>query len=277
MPARVVPSMPQGISKEANARTIWLSPRQGLLKARSPRATASYLDPCDLRSLSLNDRLIRTLNHWVGRYAAFAQGLPYSYKPEDCVEFPLESFNAEGQFIAEEITRSLDEGWLVIFTPIVRDQFLHVSRLMDLHGYRYNAEPRLEAWGDGTPILRDEPDEYFPGRWVRFMFDHCSSCLWDRADCGSTIEGLPIPAALSQELEAEIDILRDAWEDWDFNDGRPAELSPAHLAQRMAFAAAGLAIARKLKAALPEDWTVVYFDIDRAARRALRAEFEYRI
>jgi len=254
MPARVLPLRPQGLSKDAHAKTVWLSPGRGLLKARSPQAVATFLDPCDPHAPKLDDGLKRTLNHWVGRYTAFAQGLPYSYKPEDCVEFPLDSFNAEGQFIAEEIARSLDASWLVIFTPIERDKFLHVSHLMDLHDLRYNATPRAEAWGDGTPILRDEPDEDFPGRWVRFMLDHCSSCLWDRAGYGSTVEGLPIPAALSQELEAEIDILRDAWEEWDFNDGRPAELSPAHVAQRMAFASAGLAIAHKLKAALPDDF-----------------------
>jgi hypothetical protein len=87
---------------------------------------------------------------------------------------------------------------------------------------RKHAAPRRKAWGDGPPILRDGADEDFPGRWVRFMLDHSSSCLWDVADCGTVAEALPIPADLAAPLEAEIDALRD-------------------------------------------DWTVVYFDIDRAA------------
>lgn len=47
--------------------------------------------------------------------------------------------------------------------------------------------------------------------------------------------------------------------------------------ERALLSAAGLGIAYRIKQALPDDWTVVYYDIDLAARRGWRPGFEYRI
>lgn len=195
------------------------------------------------------------------------------------MEFPLESHNAEGLFIAGEVAQCLDDSWIVKFTPLERKNYFHVSWLCDRYNCLYNAQPRLTHWGDGTPIAAEAAvaDDAFLGRWVRFMFDHCSSCLWDAAGSEGSLDELPVDPSTAEALGAEIDALRIAWEDWDFEDSMRPKYTPDYLARRLEFAEAGLAIARKIKAALPDDWTVAYVDIERAARRGIRSAFEYRV
>ncbi|MEO0031656.1 MAG: hypothetical protein RIS94_1414 [Pseudomonadota bacterium] len=272
MPAKVVQQTPRNIDEAQMANTVWVSVRGGLLKARWPRP-GTLLDPVEPARLGFNDGLAHHIAHWAKRYEAFREGLPYGYAPEHCIEFPLETFNAEGAIIAGEVAHALGDTWLVVFAPLERKDHLHVSKLLDT----LNAQ-KLPSAFRGQPLPSGEvADEEFPGKWVRFMFDHCSGCLWNSQGMSDTAEGLPIDPTVASALADEIAVVSRAWEDWDFEESMRPQSTPEHLAQRKAFAEAGLALAYKVKAVLPADWTVVYFDIERAARRGLHSEFEYRI
>lgn len=274
MPARLITSPEYEVPEAAMAKTVWLSAHSGLERPRSARS--GFLDPFDPATIGIEDDLVRHIAHWVRRYTSFGEGLPYGHAPEDCVEFPVESHNGEGETIAREVARALDDDWVVRFRPLQRKNHYHVSRLLSL---RDSVPTKLRTWGDGTPILADTPneDESFPGKWVRFMFDQSASCLWDATGASDVIEELPVAPAVAQALAKEIDVLYERWERWDdveiFGKSRP----PDYLVERRQLAEAGLAIAKRIKAALPDDWTVVYFDEERAARRVTRSAFEYRV
>lgn len=108
-------------------------------------------------------------------------------------------------------------------------------------------------------------------KWVRVMCDYWTEAVW--AKNGEPAEAIHLPisvALLTRLLE---------WQEWydrecPYDDDRPWAVD--------AFSAEGEAIARALKAELPE-WTVVYFHEAKAARIAAagrdadRSTFEYEI
>lgn len=257
---------------------LFLSVGGGLCKVTAGGLLQPYTDG-ELIEHGLEDALLDQARRWSECYTTFAALLPIGYKPEDCVEFELESHNAQGIRIALEAAQALDETWCVMFEALKRKQYMHLSYLKQLRNNQMQLRRRFNEWGDGTAIMdRDSSDdERFAQRWIRFLFDHCSSCLRDVSGTEDGLETLPIDPAIASQLEEEIDALRQRWEDWDFEDSMRPRFTPAFLEERQAYAREGLAIARKLKAALPSDWTVVYFDIDRAARFSQRSEFEYAI
>ena len=105
-------------------------------------------------------------------------------------------------------------------------------------------------------------------KWVRILADNSADGVWDIEGCGCCADDLPIPAAL-------IDRIR-AWQAWYDRDENGWGLFKGDVD---AFAAEGLAVARAVKAALP-DWTVVYFDEAArvgAAEGAAREVFEYEV
>lgn len=277
MPAKLVLHPPGPSSDKQWAQTILLG-NQGLIIAK-PGGSGIAFTGEDMARIGLGEELIRRITQWTQRYAAAREGLPYGYTPEDCVEFRVERHNREGQSLATGVAKALHDPWQVVFMPNERKKYLHKSLLRDLCGNLYNAQPRLTEWGDGTPIMPERlaSEDDFPGHWVRFMFDQSSSCLWDASGFTSTTEGFPIEPVLASALEDEIDALRSSWEDWDFEDAMHPRFTPEYLAERLRFAQSGLAMAQKIKAVLPDDWTVVYFDIERAAHSAVRGKFEYRV
>ena len=81
-------------------------------------------------------------------------------------------------------------------------------------------------------------------------------------------DDLPVPAALVERIRA--------WQAWYDRDENSWGLFGGDV---VAFSAEGLAIAKAVKAVLP-DWTVVYFDEAKSARRekdADRSAFEYEV
>ncbi len=102
-------------------------------------------------------------------------------------------------------------------------------------------------------------------RWVRLMAVFGSEGVWQMDGTEGMLDDLPVPAA----LRARIDAWQAHYDDHDDMDEAAPELDVAR------FAAEGLAIARAVKAALP-DWTVVYHDEAKAraglSREACEAE-----
>jgi hypothetical protein len=79
------------------------------------------------------------------------------------------------------------------------------------------------------------------------MCDVCADGVWDVEGASSCADDLPITLALVARIRA--------WQDW-YDRDYDEEDGPF---DRAAFAAEGLAIARAVKAELP-DWTVLYLD-----------------
>ena len=120
-----------------------------------------------------------------------------------------------------------------------------------------------QCWGDGTPIRDYEGDGLWGAdpayRWVRVMPDIFADGVWDVSGCSRACDELPIPETLVARTRA--------WQQWYDDEDRKIE-APAGPEDSTdwdiaGFGAEGLAIARAMKAALPEDWTVVYHDISR--------------
>ncbi len=110
----------------------------------------------------------------------------------------------------------------------------------------------------------------FSDRWVRVMADYAADGVWDSEGYAHTPDDLPLSDGLRADIRAWA-----AWYDRDCEDGMP-DPKPFPLDD---FAAQGLALARRVKAALP-DWTVIYHDEEKAARvrwEHHRAAFEYEI
>lgn len=109
-------------------------------------------------------------------------------------------------------------------------------------------------------------------RWVRVMADYLSTGLWGPSGASVEVERVPMSDALKARL-AE-------WCDWyEFNeDYLPAE-ARKHAFDHEKFSAAGLELAKAIKAELP-DWTIVYFDefkMMNTKSRADRSQYEYEV
>lgn len=83
--------------------------------------------------------------------------------------------------------------------------------------------------------------------WVRIMCDCGAEGVWNRAGTCVDLEELPVDDALRRRIRD----WQEVYDAHDDVDGPPLDVGP--------FAAEGLAIARAVKAQLP-DWTVVYYD-----------------
>jgi hypothetical protein len=89
-------------------------------------------------------------------------------------------------------------------------------------------------------------------RFVKVMADHTSTGLWDSQGVSEETSFVPMSAPLLARLGAWC-VWYETNEDYKSPDERRAEFDYA------GFSAEGLAIAKAIKAELP-DWTVVYFD-----------------
>jgi hypothetical protein len=106
-----------------------------------------------------------------------------------------------------------------------------------------------------------DDDSFAAERWVRIMCDYSAEGVWHKDGSGDSAAELPVDAALIER------ILRwQAWYETALDENFDVD----------AFSAEGLAIAKAVKAALPE-WTVVYFDEARADLDAPRDTYEYEI
>ena len=108
--------------------------------------------------------------------------------------------------------------------------------------------------------------------WVRVMAEYSSDGLWSRDGLMMSRRDLPVSRAL-RERHAEWCLWYEQSEFFFGPEQRTAVFDVE------AFAAEGLAIARAVKAELP-DWTVVYYDEAAAQRAGLDAPrwvFEYAV
>lgn len=116
--------------------------------------------------------------------------------------------------------------------------------------------------------MTHEDNELIAHKWVRILADSSAEGVWEIGGGGTTADALPVPAALIQRIRA--------WQAWYDRDEDKWGLFRGDV---VAFSAEGLAIARAVKAALP-DWTVVYLDsaaAERAEEGGPRAAFEYEV
>ena len=113
-------------------------------------------------------------------------------------------------------------------------------------------------------------DSFGVERWVRIMADYSADGVWHRDGCSGDADGLPV----GKDLVARI----RTWQSW-YDASAPTSADDASDWDSAAFAAEGLAIARAVKAELP-DFTVIYFDEHRARfadPKGSRSAFEYEI
>ena len=103
-------------------------------------------------------------------------------------------------------------------------------------------------------------------RWGRVMAVYGSEGVWQMDGTEGMLDDLPVPPALRDRIEAW-QALYDAHDDMD-------EEAPVLDVAR--FAAEGLALARAVKAALP-DWTVIYHDEAKSKRGLAREACETEI
>ena len=103
-------------------------------------------------------------------------------------------------------------------------------------------------------------------RWLRIMAVYGSEGVWQMDGTEGMLDDLPVSKALRDRLDAW-QAIYDEHDDMD-EDAPKLDLN--------AFAAEGLAIARTVKAALP-DWTVIYHDEAKSARGLPRAACESEI
>ena len=106
-------------------------------------------------------------------------------------------------------------------------------------------------------------------KWVRIMCDFGAEPIWDRQGAPAYLYELPV----SEELRQRLANWQATFESEGDTPHPPGSISVA------AFSAEGIAIARAVKAALP-DWTVVYFDEEKAAPSPVdrpRSYFEYEV
>lgn len=105
-------------------------------------------------------------------------------------------------------------------------------------------------------------------KWVRIMADYGSSGIWERGGASVEDSELPISDALKGRLFA--------WCIWfessEYYLPKTDRTAPF---DAKAFATEGLAIAREIKAALP-DWTVIYRDVARTENEP-RLDVEYEV
>lgn len=122
----------------------------------------------------------------------------------------------------------------------------------------------------------DDDDLLNRHRWARIMCDVSADGVWDLEGRACDADDVPIAPDLIERIrrwQAHYEAIENALEEEErrYCDG-----------DWQAFSAEGFAIARAVKAALP-DWTVIYFDEARACaipfddRRRRSAEYEFEI
>ncbi len=103
-------------------------------------------------------------------------------------------------------------------------------------------------------------------KWVRIMADYCATAFWARSGGNAGWDFVPVSPDLLAELAVWAYIFD--WHD-PFDEDEHRKL-PSW------WSATGLALAKRVKAELP-DWTVVYFDDTKVADGVPRETFEYEI
>lgn len=114
----------------------------------------------------------------------------------------------------------------------------------------------------------DEDNSLLAHKWVRILADSCADGVWEKGGGAPSADDLPVSRALIERVRA--------WQAWYDRDENDWGLFKGDVA---AFSLEGLAVARAVKAELP-DWTVVYFDAaaaERCGREAERTVFEYEV
>ncbi|MGP7982960.1 hypothetical protein [Rhodoblastus sp.] len=152
---------------------------------------------------------------------------------------------AEGQAIARELCSALPKWKVYIYDG---SQVICRWPGLDIQEERRRAEVERRKKAD-EPRPSPPPDDSFPDKWVQIMADHCASGFWNSELESCPAEDLPVPDALRERAAAwtrEYSSLDERAFEGEAVDWEP-------------FGAEGLAIARAVKAALP-DWTVFYFD-----------------
>jgi hypothetical protein len=94
----------------------------------------------------------------------------------------------------------------------------------------------------------DDENLLIAHKWVRILADSSADGVWAKDGCGTCADHLPVPPELIERIRA--------WQAWYDRDENDWGLFKGDVA---AFSAEGLAVARAVKAVLP-DWTVVYWD-----------------
>jgi hypothetical protein len=118
----------------------------------------------------------------------------------------------------------------------------------------------------GLPMNDD--NELVAHKWVRLLADTSAHGVWSKDGYCCRAEDLPVSSGLIDRIQH--------WQNW--YDAYENEWG-LFKGDVEAFAVEGLALAKAVKAALP-DWTVVYWDAaasERAGKDAERRVYEYEV
>ena len=114
----------------------------------------------------------------------------------------------------------------------------------------------------------NDDNEWIAHKWVRILADSSADGVWEKGGGATSADALPVSAGLILRIRE--------WQSWYDREEDDWGIFRGDV---IAFSAEGLAIARAVKAALP-DWTVVYFDeaaSKRTKKNEPRSAFEYEV
>jgi hypothetical protein len=214
------------------------------------------------------------IDAWTSTYRSLSEGLRNQWTPQHCRDFDIQRHNVEGLTIARLIVDLLPDGQHLVFRPLKRKGAYFHSGLVER--FSSLANPKLTPEQGGPPLPPYYDTTRDPAKWVRVMGDYSSTGIWHWEGYEMVPDSLPVSDDLKARLAswaARYFSWIDTWRDWDADDFARIQ---EHDQRLRLHSDEGLAIAREIKAALP-DWTVVYFDEDLSGRHAIRAKYQFEV
>lgn len=255
-----------------NLTTLFLTQNLGLCHIEGWQESGFMIadDPADY---GVDAMLAGRIEAWTAPYRHLSEGLRVPWRPEHCREFDIQRHNREGLAIARAIAARLPDGQQLCFRPAKRKGAYFYSDLVERGSHAASSEQPPDLCGPPLPAYYDDTRD--PTKWVRVMGDYCSSGIWHREGYEMDPDDLPIPDKIKARLDdwAARYFCIDSWREGDADNF--ARIQEDDRVLRL-YSDEGLAIARAIKATLPE-WTVVYFDEDLSWRHAIRAKYQFEI
>jgi hypothetical protein len=243
---------------------LFLTHGMGLTHTRDFQYGAP-MAPADPACYGIGPDLTARIADWTRWWTELAEGLPRRYTPMHCREFDIQIYNREALAILRAIVPHVPDGTDVAYRAAKRQGARFRSEIIA------HCRPR-----DDAPLPAYYGDDRDPDRFVRVMGDYCTSGLWDWTGAMMDPSDLPVTDALRARIADWVYrflSVSDSWIPGYADNFARIRLHDGMLAQ---FADDGLAIARAIKAHLP-DWTVVYHDENLACRTADRLVYQYEI